>query len=103
MLLVTNSTRLGGIDRFDTNKQIINKFYAGTKEFHITKGWTLTDALITAPIAKHTPTVFGENYSDKSMLNDATKVTSVGDIPQATIDQTIKATNGVYISQNVEV
>lgn len=99
----TNSTRLGGIDRFETNKKIISKFYAGAKEFHVTKGWTLTDALITAPIAKNAPTVFAENYSDKSMINGATKVTVVGDVPQATIDQTIQATKGVYITQNAEV
>ena len=29
----TNSTRLGGTDRYDTNKKIINKFYSGVKEF----------------------------------------------------------------------
>lgn len=99
----TNSTRLGGVDRFDTNKKIVKKFYPNAKEFHITKGWSLVDALITSPIAKDSPTILVDNYSDKTILNGATKITAVGDIGQANIDQSIHASRGVYITQNAEV
>lgn len=99
----TNSTRLGGVDRFDTNKKIVNKFYPNAKEFHITKGWTLVDALITAPIAKNSPTILVDNYSDKTILNGATKITAIGDVGQANIDQSIYASKGIYITQNAEV
>ncbi len=42
----TNSIRLGGTDRFETNKIVIQEFYKNSKEFYLSKGLQLTDALV---------------------------------------------------------
>ena len=52
-----NGTRLGGIDRFATNKIVIEKFYPNTNEFYISKGYVLVDALTVSPLAKNYPVV----------------------------------------------
>ncbi len=39
----TNSIRLGGTDRFETNKIVIQEFYKNSKEFYLSKGLQLTD------------------------------------------------------------
>ncbi|CEI72917.1 cell wall-binding repeat-containing protein [Romboutsia hominis] len=99
----TKSERLGGTDRFDTNKKIINKFYPGSKEFHITKAYNLVDALTGSTIAKNTPIVLVHNNSDKSILKGATKVTALGGIDESIIQECINAVNGVVLSGNIEV
>ncbi len=48
----TNSIRLGGTDRFETNKIVIQEFYKNSKEFYLSKGLQLTDALVASTIAK---------------------------------------------------
>lgn len=48
----TNSIRLGGTDRFETNKIVIQEFYKNSKEFYLSKGLQLTDALAASTIAK---------------------------------------------------
>lgn len=99
----TNSERLGGTDRFDTNKKIINKFYPGVKEFHVTKAYNLVDALTGSTISKNTPIVLVHNNSDKSILKGATKVTALGGIDSSIIQECINAVNGVVLSGNIEV
>lgn len=90
----TNSERLGGVDRFDTNKKIINKFYSGSKEFYITKAYNLVDALTGSTIAKNTPIVLVHNSSDKSILKGAIKVTALGGIDKSIIQECMNAING---------
>lgn len=76
----TNSTRLGGSDRFDTNKKIINQFYNGIKEFYIAGSRNLTNALLASSLKS--PVVLVDNNSNKSILKNATKITTVGDITE---------------------
>lgn len=99
----TNSTRLGGIDRFDTNKKIINKFYPGAKNFYIAKSHNLVDALTGSAIAKDMPIVLVNDKSDKTILKNASKVVSLGGIDRKVINQSVHATNGIFINQNMEV
>ncbi|WP_141248522.1 cell wall-binding repeat-containing protein, partial [Clostridioides difficile] len=68
----TNSTRLGGVDRYDTNKKIVNKFYNGAKEFYIASGTDLVYALVGSTIAKNIPIVLVDYGSSKEALKDAT-------------------------------
>lgn len=91
----TNATRLGGANRFETNKKLINHFYPGVKEFHISKAHYLTDALTGSTITKNAPTVLVDRNSDKSILSGATKVTLIGNLDQETLNLCLNAANGV--------
>lgn len=99
----TNSTRLGGKDRFETNKKVIEKFYPGQKEFYLSKGWQLVDALTVSPLAKNMPVVLVHNGTDKSILKGATKVTALGGIDNTVIQECMTAINGIVLSGNIEV
>lgn len=72
----TNATRLGGKDRFETNKKIINHFYKSPTEFYLSNHAVLVDALTVSPIAKNTPVVLVKKGSDKSILKGATNYIS---------------------------
>lgn len=99
----TKSTRLGGKDRFETNKKVIEKFYPKSKKFYIAKGWQLVDALTISSLAKDMPVVLVHNYTDKTVLNGATDITALGGVDSKVINQSIEASKGVYINQNMEV
>lgn len=87
----TNSTRLGGIDRFATNKLVIEKFYPNANEFYISKGYVLVDALTVSPLAKNYPVVLAHQGSDKSVLRNATKLIQVGGMDKDIMDECISA------------
>ncbi|HBF4141976.1 TPA: cell wall-binding repeat-containing protein [Clostridioides difficile] len=89
----TNSTRLGGSDRFDTNKKIINQFYNGIKEFYIAGSRNLTNALLASSLKS--PVVLVDNNSNKSILKNATKITTVGDITEELLEECLNITNGI--------
>lgn len=86
----TNSFRIGGEDRFDTNHRLIsfayeeeagddeNYFYTGN--VHIADGYNLVNALVASPIAKYEPTVLVSKNSNKVILEDANKITILGTI-----------------------
>lgn len=88
-----DAIRLGGKDRFDTNAKVIESFYTGgdeineTAEFHVADGRNLVNALVSAPIAKNKPVVIVANNSDKRTLEDSSKITVVGNLDQAVINQ----------------
>lgn len=86
-----NGTRLGGIDRFATNKLVIEKFYPNTNEFYISKGYVLVDALTVSPLAKNYPVVLAHQGSDKSVLRNATKLIQVGGMDKDIMDECISA------------
>ncbi|CZT61036.1 N-acetylmuramoyl-L-alanine amidase LytC precursor [Clostridioides difficile] len=89
----TNSTRLGGSDRFDTNKKIINQFYNGIKEFYIAGSRNLTNALLASSLKS--PVVLVDNNSNKSILKNATKITTVGGITEELLEECLNVTNGI--------
>ncbi|VHS81468.1 cell surface protein [Clostridioides difficile] len=100
----TNSIRLGGTDRFETNKIVIQEFYKNSKEFYLSKGLQLTDALVASTIAKNAPVVLVENGSNKSILSGADKLTVLGGINQNVIKQCINQASpnqqGLYYNPN---
>ncbi|MDR0880368.1 MAG: cell wall-binding repeat-containing protein [Clostridioides sp.] len=87
--------RLSGKDRFETNKKIIGKFYANSKEFYLSKAYVLVDALTGSSIAKQKPIVLVDDRSDKSVIKNAVKLTALGGIDEDVIAQCLNITNGV--------
>ncbi|MDU3369955.1 MAG: cell wall-binding protein Cwp25, partial [Clostridioides difficile] len=78
-------------DRYQTNKNVIEKFYNGAKEFYITSGDDLVYALVASPLAKNAPVVLVSNKSDKSILSGASKVTAIGISDKSIIEQCLDA------------
>ncbi|WP_107571647.1 cell wall-binding repeat-containing protein [Clostridioides difficile] len=91
----TNSTRLGGVDRYDTNKKIVNKFYNGAKEFYIASGKDLVYALVGSTIAKNTPTVLVDDNSNKIVLKSATKIIAIGNLSDSVLQQCLNVTKNI--------
>lgn len=91
----TNSTRLGGTDRYDTNKKIINKFYSGIKEFYIASGTDLVYALVGSTVAKDNAIVLVDNDSNKSVLKSTTKLTAIGNLSESVLQQCLNVTKNV--------
>jgi len=92
----TNSYRIGGLDRFDTNAKIIEWFYHEAPEgtptpevptFHVADGYNLASGLITAPIAKYAPLVIVAEKSNKSILSGAGHIISVGKLSNSVINE----------------
>ncbi|MCC0732135.1 MULTISPECIES: cell wall-binding repeat-containing protein [unclassified Clostridioides] len=90
----TNSTRLGGIDRFETNMHIVDYFYKNTKEFYVASASELVYALIGSTLAKDIPIILVDKGSDKSILKGASKVTVIGNLNESIIKECINAVNG---------
>ncbi|MBY2478695.1 cell wall-binding repeat-containing protein [Clostridioides difficile] len=91
----TNSTRLGGVDRYDTNKKIVNKFYNRANEFYIASGKDLVYALVGSTTAKNTPTVLVDDNSNKTVLKSATKITSIGNLSDSVLQQCLNITKNI--------
>ncbi|MCC0644728.1 MULTISPECIES: cell wall-binding repeat-containing protein [unclassified Clostridioides] len=86
------ATRIDGSDRYETNKNVIKKFYNETKEFYVASGDDLVYALVASPMAKNAPVVLVSDKSDKSILNNANKVTAIGINDKNVIEQCLEAT-----------
>jgi putative cell wall-binding protein len=86
--------RLGGVDRFDTNKKIIQWFYKDYSEVYLSQAYNLVDALTVSPLAKNKPVVLVHNNSDKSILKNSDKITVLGGTDKVAVQQSINtATN----------
>ena len=51
----TNAVRLGGANRYKTNKIILDKFYPNAKEYYVADGYDLKNALVGSTLAKDAP------------------------------------------------
>lgn len=89
----SRATRIGGEGRFETNKNVIERFYDKPKEFYLAKGYNLVDALTVSPLAKDKPVVLVEPKSNKSILKNAKKFTVVGGIDEKVIRECIEEIN----------
>ncbi|WP_300277477.1 cell wall-binding repeat-containing protein [Peptacetobacter sp.] len=81
----SGAIRLGGRDRYETNKLVINKFYKDVDNFNVAKGNLLVDAL-TASAAKQ-PIVLASEKSDKSVLKGAKRVNLIGGLSDSIVNQ----------------
>lgn len=86
-----DATRIGGSNRFETNKKIIKAFYKNVSSYHLSKSDQLVDALAASPMTKYSPIVLVNKNSDKSILKGATKMTALGGIDKETIEKCKKA------------
>ncbi|WP_024620992.1 cell wall-binding repeat-containing protein [Metaclostridioides mangenotii] len=83
--------RLGGVDRFDTNKKLIQWFYKDYGEVYLSQAYNLVDALAVSPLAKNKPVVLVHKNSDKSILKNTNKFTILGGIDKVAVQQSINA------------
>ncbi|MGC8280746.1 cell wall-binding repeat-containing protein [Clostridioides difficile] len=94
ILINTNSQRLGGTDRYATNRHIIGSFYRGEEEFYIASGTDLVYPLIASTIAKDKPIILVNESNDKRMLERASKITVVGNLDESIIKKCLDAKDG---------
>lgn len=80
------ATRIGGSNRFETNKKIIKTFYKNVASYYLSKSDQLVDALAASPVTKYSPIVLVSKNSDKSVLKGAQKITALGGIDKSIID-----------------
>ncbi len=98
----TQSQRLGGTDRFETNKKIIAKFYPNANKFFITKAYDLKDAMISAPVANklNSPVVLTHYGSDKGILKGAINIKAVGNVTYQITEEAHEASRGATVKPN---
>ncbi|MDR1773415.1 MAG: cell wall-binding repeat-containing protein [Clostridioides sp.] len=88
------AVRLGGKDRFDTNKKIVQYFYGDYSNVFLTKGYNLVDALTVSPISKQKPIILISDGSDKSILKKVKNFTILGGPEKAAVQQAINVVTG---------
>lgn len=70
--------RVGGIDRFETNKAVIKRFYTSIDHVNLSKSDVLIDALTSSALKD--PVVLVADNSDKTILNGGKSLTVLGNI-----------------------
>lgn len=79
------SERLSGKNRFETNKNVINKFFPNKTHVNLSKSTELIDALTASALKE--PVVLIDNTSDKSVIAGSKSLTVFGDINQIAINR----------------
>lgn len=77
--------RLGGIDRFQTNKVVIKRFYDTIEHVNLSKSGVLIDALTSSALKE--PVVLVSDDSDKTVLNGAKSLTVLGNISDKAVSR----------------
>ncbi|WP_414697326.1 cell wall-binding repeat-containing protein [Peptacetobacter sp. AB845] len=85
--IVSNAqaTRIGGKDRYETNRKVIEKFFRNEKVYYMAKGNPLVDALTTSAMGK--PVALVSERSDKRFIGKADKVISIGGVSNRILTQ----------------
>lgn len=63
-----NADRISGVDRYSTNRKIIDEFYYDSKKLYFAKGDTLVDALTASTLAKDNGIVLVSEKSNHTKL-----------------------------------
>lgn len=79
------ATRIGGKDKYETNRKVIEKFFKNEKVYYMAKGNPLVDALTTSAMGK--PVALVSERSDKRFIGKADKVISVGGVSNRILTQ----------------
>lgn len=79
------SERISGKDRFETNKNVITKFFPNKTNVNLSKSNELIDALTASALKE--PVVLIDNNSDKSVIAGAKSLTVFGDINQIAVNR----------------
>ncbi|WP_300277773.1 cell wall-binding repeat-containing protein [Peptacetobacter sp.] len=64
-----SADRIAGVDRYATNKKIMDEFYYESKKVYFAKGDTLVDALTASTLAKDNGIVLVSKKSNHTLLN----------------------------------
>lgn len=81
----TFSERLNGTNRFETNKNVIKRFFPHKSHVNLSKADELIDALTSSALKE--PVVLIDNNSDKSIIAGAKSLTVFGDINQTAVNR----------------
>ena len=79
------SERIAGENRFETNKNVINKFYSDKSHINLSKSNELIDALTASALKE--PVVLIDNTSDKSVISGTKSLTVFGNINQISVNR----------------
>lgn len=79
------SERLNGQNRFETNRNVILKFFPDKTHVNLSKSNELIDALTASALKE--PVVLIDNNSDKSIIAGAKSITVFGDINQIAVNR----------------
>lgn len=79
------STRIGGLNRFETNKKVIKNFYSEYDHVNLSKAYELIDALTASALKQ--PVVLASDDSDKTVINGAKSLTVFGNISEVAISR----------------
>jgi putative cell wall-binding protein len=94
------ATRIGGNNRFETNKNIINYFYGGKDYYFVTNGYNLVDALTASTIADDIPIVLTSSGSDKGVIKKAEGLAVIGGLDENVVDECVNITRGIGSSNS---
>lgn len=77
--------RISGVNRFETNKKVIEKFFDDLTHVNLSKSHVLIDALTASALKQ--PVVLINDNSDKSVLAGVKEATVFGDISQIAVNR----------------
>lgn len=93
----TNSNRIGGKNRYETNRMVLDKFYKDRKSISFCNGETLVDALSGAYFAKDEGIVLVNKTENLDLLENI-NTTQLGGLPMD-IRFVVASSSGVTISE----
>ena len=77
--------RIGGVNRFDTNRKIIDRFFSDKNHVYLSNSNIFADALSASALKE--PIVLIDNYSDKRVLAGAKTATALGGVNRSAVTQ----------------
>lgn len=77
--------RINGIDRFETNKNVVNMFFPDKTHVNLSKSDVLIDALTASALKE--PVVLISNTSDKTAIDGAQSATVFGNISETAVNR----------------
>lgn len=82
-----NAERIAGKDRYETNREVLNKFYNASNKLYFTRGDKLVDALTVSPLAKNDGVALVSEKSNKNFIKDKATLVQVGGVQDSVINQ----------------
>ncbi|WP_270839107.1 cell wall-binding repeat-containing protein [Peptacetobacter hiranonis] len=82
-----NAERIAGKDRYETNREVLNKFYNASNKLYFTRGDKLVDALTVSPLAKNDGVALVSEKSNKNVIKNKATLVQVGGVQDSVINQ----------------
>lgn len=87
--------RIGGKDRYATNKLIIDRFYSNPKDFYIVDKNDYTIASVVCSICTSKPLVLINYNTNPTVLSGAREIIALGNIPENSIAKAVGYSGGI--------